>query len=133
MQLLGGDQMKAKTAIRNVRDGKFEFYEDIRLGVNRIRYQTGTGKWKDKQIMITDPNGYLTLTKFQPLLQNVNPKGTDPYGFWENPEDTQGFAACDRCKGGEPNPSHRTWQNGRITLCEAHYEEEIEARREAIK
>jgi len=50
--------------------------------------------------------------------------------FWLNPEDTIGYAACDNpnCplhpkNGGEPNHRHRTYQNGRTTLCEVCIEE----------
>lgn len=56
----------------------------------------------------------------------------DNYGFWENSFETRGFAACDHChrdrlpnQMGDMNPSGRTWQNGKITLCEAHLEEII--------
>lgn len=49
----------------------------------------------------------------------------DKFGFWENDADTRGFAACDHCRQDkvDRNPSGRTWQNGKITLCEAHLEE----------
>src|SRR5262245_34482559 len=45
--------------------------------------------------------------------------------FWENSKHTRGFAACNRCTGEQAarKKSGRTWQNGFITLCEAHLEE----------
>lgn len=46
------------------------------------------------------------------------------YGFWKNSNDTIGFAACNRCEAGEQSRSI-TWQNGSITLCDAHYEEHV--------
>lgn len=55
----------------------------------------------------------------------VNKIIKDNFGFWENNIETRGFAACDRChpEKGDSNESGRTWQNGKITLCEAHLEE----------
>ena len=42
--------------------------------------------------------------------------------FWKNAAHTRGFAACDKCKGGEM-VGLTTYQNGKITLCQVHYDE----------
>jgi len=47
--------MEMLTAIRRAKEGCFEFIEDIKIGNNRVRYQTPTGKWKERLIDITEP------------------------------------------------------------------------------
>ena len=46
--------------------------------------------------------------------------------FKINPENTRAYAACDYCCGGQSqelnHPHHDTYQNGRITLCQFHYD-----------
>lgn len=45
--------------------------------------------------------------------------------FVKNPEETNGFAACDFCKGGQQSllneEDETTYQNGRVTVCYYHY------------
>ena len=42
--------------------------------------------------------------------------------FWKNSDDTVGFAACDLCVQGSQLNNTSTYQNGKKTLCKAHYE-----------
>lgn len=44
--------MKLKTAIKKTKDGEFEFFQDAKIGINDVRFQTPTGKWKEKRIEI---------------------------------------------------------------------------------
>jgi len=44
--------MKKETAIKKAKAGEFEFIYDIKLGTNEVRFQTASGKWKEKTIDI---------------------------------------------------------------------------------
>jgi hypothetical protein len=46
--------MKMQTAIRKSKEGYFEFIEDVRTGTNVVRYQTPSGKWKEKTIEVAE-------------------------------------------------------------------------------
>jgi hypothetical protein len=46
--------MKYIVAMKKAKDGEFEFIYDIKIGLNEVRYQTFSGKWKTKTINITD-------------------------------------------------------------------------------
>ena len=45
--------MKYETAIRKAKSGEFEFIYEPRDGMNEVKYQTPSGKWKTKYIDIT--------------------------------------------------------------------------------
>jgi uncharacterized protein with FMN-binding domain len=44
--------MSMKTAMKKARDGVFEFIYDAKIGTNLVRYQTSSGKWKEKTIEV---------------------------------------------------------------------------------
>jgi len=46
------EEMMYKTAMRKARNGVFEFIYDARVGHNTVRYQTPSGKWKEKSIYL---------------------------------------------------------------------------------
>jgi hypothetical protein len=46
-------KMTMKAALKKAHEGYFEFMGDAKCGVNFIKYQTGTGKWKQKMIEVT--------------------------------------------------------------------------------
>jgi hypothetical protein len=51
--------MKLSTALKKAQNGEFEFLYDAKEGCNEIRYQTPSGKWKEKIIEITfDQQGF---------------------------------------------------------------------------
>lgn len=50
--------MKKDTALKQAKEGKFKFVENIRPGINIVKYQTSTGKWKEKTINIECPTTY---------------------------------------------------------------------------
>jgi hypothetical protein len=54
LENLGGNKMKMQTAIRKAKEGYFEFIEDVKTGTNVVRFQTPSGKWKEKQIEVTE-------------------------------------------------------------------------------
>lgn len=56
------------------------------------------------------------------LLSDMEKTKMSKKEFWMNAAHTRGYAACDKCKGGEMVGS-TTYQNGKITLCQAHYNE----------
>lgn len=43
-----------ETAIKKAQEGEFEFHFDARYGFNNVRYQTPSGKWKEKIIEIVE-------------------------------------------------------------------------------
>lgn len=45
--------MTLATAIKKAKEGQFEFLHDAKIGTNEVRYQTPSGKWKTKFILIT--------------------------------------------------------------------------------
>jgi hypothetical protein len=45
-------KMRLCTAIRKAKEGCFEFVYDVHPGDNLIRYQTPSGKWKEKYIEV---------------------------------------------------------------------------------
>ena len=45
-------KMTTATAVRKAKDGEFEFVTDAKVGTNYVRYQTPSGKWKEKYIEI---------------------------------------------------------------------------------
>ena len=44
--------MRRETAIKKAKEGYFEFIDDAKQGDNLVRYQTPSGKWKEKVIHI---------------------------------------------------------------------------------
>lgn len=46
--------MKYTTAVKKARQGEFQFIKDIKYGINEVKYQTPTGKWKSKEIEIVE-------------------------------------------------------------------------------
>jgi len=79
--------MTLSTAIKKARDGEFEFMYDIKKGNNEVRYQTPSGKWKEKIIEITN--------KGKPIEIEVVYLGMDRnthriiLKFNKNPSDTE--------------------------------------------
>jgi len=44
--------MKMSKAIQKAKEGRFDFTRDAKIGYNTVRYQTASGKWKEKIIEI---------------------------------------------------------------------------------
>jgi len=45
-------RMTMETAIKKSKRGEFEFIEDAHVGLQVVRYQTPSGKWKQMQLSI---------------------------------------------------------------------------------
>jgi hypothetical protein len=44
--------MTYKTALKQAKEGKISFCNDIRFGINYVQYQTPSGQWRQKTIDI---------------------------------------------------------------------------------
>lgn len=47
------EKFRMATALKRAKEGRFEFVNDAREGINEVRYQSPSGKWKTKQIEIS--------------------------------------------------------------------------------